>query len=120
MDDLKPITDALLIANACRSPDVVAPVREPETLADELLRERQTTHGDFPALAALAQSIKDLLRSHWGWKHLDASMREALESDALKTARILCGSQDFYDHWADKAGYATLIANTLYHTKRMP
>lgn len=120
MNDLKPAADALLNTNEGMAPGMVAPVREPETFWEELLRERQITHGDFPAVATLAQSIKELLRSHWGWKHLDASMREALESDALKTARILCGSQDFYDHWADKAGYATLIANTLYHTKRMP
>ena len=40
-------------------------------------------------------------------------MREALEMTAHKTARILTGEPSEPDHWLDKAGYYTLVANCL-------
>jgi hypothetical protein len=40
-------------------------------------------------------------------------MREALHMIAHKMGRIATGNPNIKDHWADIAGYATLIANLL-------
>jgi hypothetical protein len=38
---------------------------------------------------------------------------EALSMIVMKISRILTGDPNHADHWADIAGYATLIANEL-------
>ena len=78
---------------------------------EELLAERQKTHGSFAETAEISQHLKDFYRSLPGWKRLSVPQREALDSKALKIARILSGQANFKDHWVDDAGYATLGAN---------
>ena len=48
-----------------------------------------------------------------GWDALTARQAEALEMIAHKIARILNGNPNYADHWADIAGYATLVQREL-------
>jgi hypothetical protein len=84
---------------------------------DEILAERQKTHGSFSLHSAITQNIKDLLHRTYddgcGWKQLDQSQKECLEMIAHKIGRILAGNPNFKDHWDDIAGYATLVSRQL-------
>ena len=63
----------------------------PDPIA-KALDARRKTHGDFAEQAHIAQEIKGLLRRTPNWDRLSYAQREALEHDATKTARILCGN----------------------------
>jgi hypothetical protein len=76
------------------------------TLADEILDDRQKTHGDFGEVAVIAQAIKTIIRGHAQLLSLD--QREALDMIATKIARILSGDPEEPDHWRDIMGYAAL------------
>lgn len=84
----------------------------PDPIA-KALDARRKTHGDFAEQAHIAQEIKGLLRRTPNWDRLSYAQREALEHDATKTARILCGNPREPDHWLDKAGYAHLVYTEL-------
>ncbi len=73
-----------------------------------VLTERGTTHGDFEENGKIMQTLKGVLRDHWGWKKLPLHQREALEMIQHKIGRILCGDNLYFDHWRDIAGYARL------------
>lgn len=81
---------------------------------DELLRERQQTHGDFADHARCTQRLKGILISEQGHRlkrgqqALTMQQREALDMIMHKIGRILAGDADWYDHWDDIAGYAKL------------
>jgi len=79
----------------------------------KILKTRAKTHGDYATMAHTAQALKEAMRNTPNWHELPDYMREALEMDATKTARILCGNAYEPDHWHDKAGYATLVENLL-------
>jgi uncharacterized protein DUF6378 len=66
------------------------------------------THGPFDEHAAMAQDIKDRMRSHAGWARLSQPHREALDMIAHKVARAVTGDAAYADHWHDIAGYAAL------------
>ena len=72
------------------------------------LAQRGSTHGDFGDNAEIMQATKTLWHSHVGWAKLTNVQREALEMIAHKVGRILCGNNEFDDHWIDIAGYAKL------------
>jgi len=69
---------------------------------------RARTHGVFRIQAAKAQQIKRAYRDSPNWSALTDGQRQALEANADKVARILCGDADHPDHWRDLAGYAVL------------
>lgn len=81
---------------------------------NKLLEERGKTHGDYAVQATVAQALKNTMRRAPKWAALTDAMRDALEMDAVKTSRILCGNAYEPDHWDDKAGYAKLISNELH------
>ena len=81
-----------------------------QTPIDTILSERQKTHGDFADVAVIHQSLLYVMENSRNWKSLPPSFKTALNMDAMKTARILCGNYLHVDSWEDKAGYATLIA----------
>jgi hypothetical protein len=56
-----------------------------------LLAERARTHGDFRSTAWVAQTLRDTFRHELGWRDLSTVHREALDSMAVKIARILSG-----------------------------
>jgi hypothetical protein len=82
-------------------------------MVNDLLAERQKTHGDFYDVAMTAQTLKDAMRRGKNWKVLDDTQRETLEMIASKIGRILAGNPHEPDHWRDVAGYATLIERAL-------
>ena len=84
-------------------------------MSDTFKQDRGLTHGDYSLRAELAQRLKEQLRSSTNWSvdALSAPQRESLEMICHKMARILEGDPNHLDHWADIAGYATLIVNEL-------
>lgn len=84
---------------------------------DELLAERQKTHGDFTVHADVTQYIKDLLRFQNNWSTLTPAMRESLDMIAHKIGRIMAGTASHNDHWDDISGYARLVSLRITEAK---
>jgi hypothetical protein len=85
--------------------------------AEETIKDRQSHHGDFGDVSALAQRLKCVMADFPNWIVQGARKREALESIATKIARILCGDHSDPDHWHDIEGYAHLISDYLKESK---
>lgn len=81
-------------------------------LTTDMLTERGATHGNFTDHAEATQAIKLAILNTTcrPWLDFTAAQREAMDMIAHKLGRILAGDPDFRDHWADIAGYATLVA----------
>ena len=80
---------------------------------EDVLTERERSHGDFGDNARLAQAMKELFRREEGWKRLSSGQKEALDMIAHKIGRILSGDCNERDHWFDVAGYAQLVVLEL-------
>jgi hypothetical protein len=80
---------------------------------DQILSDREQTHGLFREMADYSQTIKRLMRTSRNWDKLDVTQAQALEVIADKMARILCGDPSFVDHWQDGAGYFELVVREL-------
>ena len=78
---------------------------------DNLLAERERTHGSFRHVAKLAHGLQEVMHRAPGHELLSAEKVVALDMIALKIARIIAGDDTHADHWRDIAGYATLIAD---------
>ena len=87
------------------------------SITDQILNEREQTHGAFREVAGYSQAIKSLMRSSRNWERLDVAQAQALEVIADKMARILCGDPSFSDHWQDGAGYFELVVRDLAHAQ---
>lgn len=78
----------------------------------ELLNERQKTHGSYADHAYVTQHLKDVLKAgdpfNKKFASLSPSHREALDMILHKIGRIMAGDPNFNDHWDDIAGYAKL------------
>lgn len=79
----------------------------------DILNERGKTHGDFTDNARVSQELKDVLKAHPRYHALTAVQAESLDMICHKIARIIAGNPNFEDHWADLAGYATLVIERL-------
>ena len=77
---------------------------------EDILQERNTTHGSFSENADISQTLKCVMRSKPGYAMLSSVQRESLDMIALKIGRILSGKANYADSWLDLAGYATLSA----------
>lgn len=80
---------------------------------NNILDQREKTHGDYASTAQIAQILKDGMRSTPNWESLDDTQRESLHMIASKIARILSGNWREPDHWLDIEGYASLIVREL-------
>ena len=80
---------------------------------NDILDEREKTHGDFYEQAFTAQEIKTAMHKMPNWRLLPPNMHEALEMVATKIARIGNGAWHEKDHWDDCIGYLTLVARGL-------
>ena len=80
---------------------------------DDLLRDKEATHGNFDDTATVAQTLKAVMRRGRNWESLPNQSKEALEMIATKVARILNGDATDPEHWNDVAGYARLRANSF-------
>lgn len=79
-----------------------------QLINEELLAERDSTHGSFIVNSRVGQSLKEVLHIEPGWEHLPDIHKEALDFICSKIGRIMAGQYDFNDHWDDIAGYAQL------------
>lgn len=93
------------------TPGVVAPKSTDKTEA--ILQSRQGTHGSYADNARDSQAQKRYLRAHVGWERLSDEMRETLDMNAHKTARIMNGDPFVADHWDDIAGYSRLASKAV-------
>lgn len=78
---------------------------------EEILAERQTTHGDFTDNARVMQRLKDVAMDGVGWNNLDDTKKEAIHMILHKVGRIVTGNPEVQDHWDDIAGYAKLASD---------
>lgn len=76
-------------------------------MRDELLTEREKTHGKFSDTAYISQHLKYQVR-HLSRSKLDTTKQEVLDMIMVKIARVLSGNPNEVDHWKDIAGYARL------------
>jgi len=83
------------------------------SITDQILSEREQTHGQYREVAGYAQAIKNVMRTSRNWNRLDVAQAQTLEVVADKVARILCGDPSFLDHWQDGAGYFELVVRDL-------
>ena len=58
---------------------------------DDLLKDKEATHGLFDDTATIAQTLKAVMRRGRDWENLPPASKEALELIATKAARILNG-----------------------------
>lgn len=82
-------------------------------MIENLLNQRQSTHGDFSHASAMVQLIKHRLRAEEGWRDMLAAQREAMEMIVHKIGRIIHGNPHEADHWRDIAGYALLAVREI-------
>jgi hypothetical protein len=80
---------------------------------DDLIAERQGTHGVFRENTVYMQAHKDLMRAQPGWEKLEPWQKEALDMFAHKIGRILHGDPNYKDHWDDLVGYAKRVSDYL-------
>ena len=80
---------------------------------NQILEERETTHGDFEMKAIFIQEIMENISGLYDWKNMSADQKEAIHMILVKLSRILYGDANHIDHWDDIAGYATLVSERL-------
>jgi len=78
-----------------------------------ILEERGKRYGSFESHADIAQDLKAVMRRYVEWNEMHTCHCEALEMMAHKIARILNGDPYYIDSWADIAGYAQLVVDSL-------
>ena len=59
--------------------------------AEEVLIEREATHGNFADVARTSQALKAALRQGVHWDELSDPQREALQMIATKLSRVVNG-----------------------------
>jgi hypothetical protein len=80
---------------------------------NDLLKEREKTHGDFFCNSLYSQSLKMIMKSSKNWEGLSEFKKESLEMIVHKIGRILAGDSNCEDHWDDISGYAQLVSIRL-------
>lgn len=80
-------------------------------MINEILEEREKTHGPYTITAAVSQSIKAAL--HLSPANRPYIARESLDMIAGKMARIVSGNWREIDHWQDIIGYAQLVIDEI-------
>jgi hypothetical protein len=80
---------------------------------DDLLNEREKTHGVYSEQALTAQALKHVMREAPNWGQMPSYMRESLELIATKISRACHGSIIEKDVWVDIAGYSQLVVREL-------
>lgn len=79
----------------------------------DILNQRQKTHGNFPEQAMTAQALKGLLAGTPNWNDMEPYMREALELICTKLSRMCHGDLYHEDVFVDICGYSQLVLNAL-------
>lgn len=78
--------------------------------AQDLVDEREETHGPFKVTAKLSQKAKEVFRSDKKrWKKLSYVEKESIEYMIGKMARMVASGNKSQDHAIDISGYACLV-----------
>ena len=77
---------------------------------EEILEEREKTHGEFATFSKAYCEFLVVLNSHMDPDTFPVEAYAALCSIFGKVSRIVAGNPRFADHWDDIAGYATLAS----------
>ena len=80
---------------------------------ENILSEREATHGDYTQVAWISQTMKDALRTNEKWAFLSPYMRQSLDLICDKMARIVARYEEEPDHWLDIQGYAQLALREI-------
>ena len=80
---------------------------------DQILEDREVTHGDFEMKAMWIQEIMEHLIGLNAYQNMEADKKEAIHMILVKLSRIIYGNHDHADHWDDIAGYALLVADRI-------
>jgi hypothetical protein len=81
---------------------------------DDLLSERERTHGGFEGTALTIKELCRRMETTPNWVTLTDVQRYALEQIAVKIGRVLNGDPYHRDHWRDIAGYALIVARLCH------
>lgn len=84
---------------------------------EDVLRERERTHGSFAEVAELHDAILGLLVDRLPLER-PIALSLALDMIVLKLARLACGDPFELDHYVDIAGYAKLAQREIEALKR--
>ena len=84
---------------------------------NEVLAERQGTHGDFVEQSDISFSLKNIIRQASGYSRLESYEAECLDMILHKISRAVCGDPHFLDHWVDIQGYAKLTEKAIRRSK---
>lgn len=76
---------------------------------EKVLEERGSTYGPALDQFAVAQRIKEAMRSNAYWNNLPDQVKETLEMIATKQSRIITGDPLYADNYVDIGGYAQII-----------
>ncbi len=87
---------------------------------DNVLADRQTTHGNYADTSRTAQHLRQAMREGNNWFILTDMQRESLDMIAMKIARIMSGDPSHADHWDDITGYARLVSVELHNKPERP
>ena len=84
---------------------------------DNILEQREKTHGDYTTVAKIAQTLKKVISwyvyGEYSQLKISESQKEALDMICSKIARICNGDANKIEHWEDIAGYAMLVIREL-------
>lgn len=80
---------------------------------NETLQERGARYGSFEEHARITQNLKRAMKDSPNWDSLSDAMKESLEMQVHKIARILNGDPAYADSWIDIEGYAKLVSREL-------
>jgi hypothetical protein len=81
-------------------------------MVNEILQEREKTHGSYKDNAALGMALIKLLIEDKNWNNITPEAQLALLYIQGKISRVLSSSDSNTDNWVDIAGYATLRINS--------
>lgn len=79
---------------------------------NDILDQRQKTHGNFEKVARLDTELFSTFNTYL-YSSLSDEQYCAIKMILHKIARIGCGNPEFIDHWQDIIGYAQLIINGI-------
>lgn len=80
---------------------------------NNILAEREKTHGKFSDHALITQEMKKICKFNNLDEKLNHEQKEAIDMILHKIGRIIAGNNNEVDHWQDIAGYATLVVRSL-------
>lgn len=82
------------------------------TNINDIIKERQVTHGEFKIQSQISQEFKQVV-DRWNGNVKEPIMHEGIDMIVHKLARALAGDPNFIDHWDDISAYSQLVSKYL-------